>query len=89
MTLGSGALAGSLTVAGHVVVVTGPEIVTVELRSTSGTTVAGSSRKVAPSAGSPFQLADLPQPAPGEYVLVALDASGDVVGHTGFSSVAP
>ena len=67
--------------ADHLVVVAGPGVVTVELRSPSGTTVAGSSRKVAPSARSPFQVADLPVPPPDPagYRLVALDVSGQVV----------
>ncbi len=58
--LGPGALAGSVSLGGHLVVVAGPGVVTVELRSTSGATVPGSSRKVAPTTGSPFQVADLP-----------------------------
>ena len=86
--LGPGALAGSMDAAGHIVVVTGPEVVTVELRSLSGATVAGSSRKVAPSAGSPFQVADLPDPPPNPagYRIVALDVTDQVVDRTDFSS---
>lgn len=82
-------LAGALDVAGHVVVVTGPAVVTVELRSSSGATVAGSSRKVSPSDRSPFQVADLPEPAPGSYRLVALDGQGQVLDQADFSPVSP
>jgi hypothetical protein len=55
----------------------------------SGARVAGSSRKVAPSAGSPFQVADLPDPPPDPagYRIVALDVSGQVVDRTDFSNV--
>jgi hypothetical protein len=59
----------------------------VELRSLSGATVAGNSRKVSPSAGSPFQVADLPEPPPAGYRIVALDFSGQVVDQTDFSNV--
>jgi len=90
LDLGPGALAGSLALADHLVVVAGPGVVTVELRSPSGTTVTGSSRKVSQAARSPFQVADLPVPPDAvDYQLVALDVSGEVVDRTDLSSVAP
>ena len=91
LDLGPGALSGSLALADHLVVVAGPGVVTVELRHPSGATVAGSSRKVAPSARSPFQVADLPVPPPDAagYQLVALDVGGQVVDQVDVSSVAP
>jgi hypothetical protein len=83
LRLESGALAGTVGFDDHVIVVTGPEVVTVEWRS-SGTTVAGSSRKVAPSATSPFQVADVPvsPQLPPDARLVALDVTGHVVDAT-------
>ena len=71
-------------------VVAGPGVVTVELRRTSGATVPGSSRKVAPAARSPFQVADLPVPAPDPagYRIVALDVTGQVVDRADYSTVA-
>jgi hypothetical protein len=91
LALGPGALAGSLSVADHVVVVVGPEISTVELRSSSGAAVPRGSSKVAPSAGSPFQLADLPVPPPDPagYRIVALDVTGTVVDQADFTGVSP
>jgi hypothetical protein len=89
--LGPGALAGSLVVADHLVVVAGPGVVTVELSTSSGDRVPGSSRKVAPSAGSLFQVADLPVPAPDPagYHIVALDVSGRVLNRTDVTIVGP
>ena len=91
LDLGPGALAGSVSLGGHLVVVAGPGVVTVELRSTSGATVPGSSRKVAPAARSPFQVADLPVPPPDPagYRIVALDVSGQVVDRTDISVASP
>ena len=88
--LGPGALAGSVSLGGHLVVVAGPGVVTVELRSMSGATVPGSSRKVAPTTGSPFQVADLPQPPSDRagYRIVALDVTGQVVDRADYSTVA-
>jgi hypothetical protein len=88
--LRSGALAGSVSLGGHLVVVAGPGVVTVELRTTSGATVPGSSRKVAPTTRSPFQVADLPEPPSGGvgYRIVALDVTGQVVDRTDYSTVA-
>jgi hypothetical protein len=81
IALGQGSLAGLLRRAGHVVVVTGPEVVTVELRTAEEASVPGSSRKVAPSAMSPFQVADVPEPPRNGagYRIVALDVSGHAV----------
>lgn len=90
LDLGPGALAGSVSLGGHLVVVAGPGVVTVELRSMSGATVPGSSRKVAPTTSSPFQVADLPQPPSDRagYRIVALDVTGQVVDRADYSTVA-
>jgi hypothetical protein len=86
--LGASTLAGSISLGGHLVVVAGPGVVTVELRSTSGATVPGSSRKVAPTTGSPFQVVDLPEPPSDRdgYRIVALDVSGQVVDRADYSN---
>ncbi|MCY7374005.1 MAG: hypothetical protein LH461_09970, partial [Spirochaetaceae bacterium] len=85
LSLRPSALAGSITVAGRLVLVTGPEVVTVEVRS--GTSMVGGRVKVMPTTGSPFQLADLPEPPPDFYRIVARDVSGQVVDQTDFSNV--
>jgi hypothetical protein len=85
VSLGSKGLAESFYL-GHLVVVAGPGVVTVEVHS--GSTLVGQ-RKVAPTEGSLFQVADLGA-LPGNqttYEVVARDVSGHVVDRDEFSLV--
>ena len=68
-------------------VVAGPGVVTVEIRLMSGRELNSSQQKVAPTSGSIFQLAVLPDPPPGSYRVLARDLTRRVIDTADYSSV--